>query len=217
MVHAFLVCFAALGAPTATEKEDARPFHTIHAEISDLLQREAQAKELATRAAIVRRMCALHDEILQDSRYATSDTLKEYRLRLRSRLLRVQLDLKQRIARSSDRDDKQKSDDYITLASASSESLAAADSLAGSLSLLDQSQGGPSYLLGLGGPTINDDYGRDLVMLIEQTINPMFWDTNGGPGTIVYYAPLRCLVVRATSEIHGNVGGLLGGLRGAGR
>ena len=218
MVRILAVCLAALVAPAAAaDDSDARPYHTIHGEISDLLKREAQAKNLAARAPVIRQMCALHREILKDDRYSTSDTLEEYRLRLWSRLRRVQTDLKQQLARSGDRDDKQAAADLATLAAADPESLAAADALAGSLSLMDQSQGGPSYALGFGGPALNDDYGDELVALIEQTINPMFWDTNGGPGTIVYYRPLLCLVVRATSEIHGTVGGALGGLRRAGR
>lgn len=219
MFHVVLVCLAALGSePSAAEnKAEPRPFHAIGAEISDLLRREALAKESTARAGVVQRMCELHGEILRDSRYSTSDTLAEYRLRLWSRLRRVQTDLKQQIARTGQKHDKQAADDYATLAAADSTSIAAADSLAESLAMLDQSQGGPGYLFGFGGRAGTPDFGQDLVDLIEQTINPAFWDTNGGPGTIVYYAPLRCIVVRATSEMHGNVSGLVGGLRAAGK
>jgi len=219
MVQVLVVCLAALGVEQSTSepKSEPRPFHAIHGEISDLLRHEAQAKEPSARADVVRRMCELHGEILRDSRFATSDTLAEYRIRLWSRLRRVQAELKQQIARSSDKHDKQAAEDYATLAAANSASIVAAESLAESLALLDLSQGGPGYLVGFGGRAVPPDFGQDLVDLIEQTINPEFWDTNGGPGTIVYYAPLRCIVVRATSEVHGNVGGLVGGLRAAGK
>lgn len=219
MVQVVFLCLAVLGAEqeSATPAEVLRPFHAIQGEISDLLRREAQAKEPAERAAIVRRMCELHGEILHDSRYATSDTLAEYRVRLWSRLRRVQGELKQQLARSADKPDKQSVASWEALAVADATSVAAADSLAESLAMLDQSQGGPGYLLSFGGRAGPADFGQDLVDLIEQTINPAFWDTNGGPGTIVYYAPLRCIVVRATSEVHGNVGGLIGGLRAAGK
>jgi len=219
MVQVLVVCLAILGVErtSAEPKSEPRPFHAIQAEISDLLRREAQAKEPSARAGVVQRMCELHGEILRDSRYVTSDTLAEYRIRLWSRLRRVQADLKQQIARSTDKHDKQAAEDYAALAAADSTSIAAADSLAESLAMLDQSQGGPGYLLGFGGRAVPPDFGQDLVDLIEQTINPAFWDTNGGPGTIVYYAPLRCIVVRATSEVHGNIGGLVGGLRAAGK
>ena len=226
MICATLVSAALLAADpsSAIAKDELRPFHAIQAEISDLLKREAQAKQPAARADVVRRMCALHGEILRDERYATSDTLADYRIRLWSRLRRVQAELKRQLARSADKDDRQAAADYAALATADELSLAAADSLAISLSMLDQSQGGPGYLMGLsgasgrgarGGGAGSGDYGDELVDLIEQTINPAFWDVNGGPGTIVYYRPLHCIVVRATSEMHGNVGGVLGGLRAA--
>jgi hypothetical protein len=67
-----------------------------------------------------------------------------------------------------------------------------------------------------GGPGPRD-HGQALVDLIERTISPDIWDTNGGPASIVYFAPLKVLVVRATSEVHESVGGVLGGLRQAGQ
>jgi hypothetical protein len=69
----------------------------------------------------------------------------------------------------------------------------------------------------MGGGTGPPDWGEALVELIERTIAPEFWDVHGGPGTIIYYRPLHVLVVRATSEVHGHVGGLLGAARDAGR
>jgi hypothetical protein len=66
---------------------------------------------------------------------------------------------------------------------------------------------------GLGGAAVRDD-GRQLVELIQQTIAPSSWDVNGGPGTVMYYPPLRVLVIRQTGETHGVIGDVLGGLRG---
>jgi hypothetical protein len=199
--------------PAASEP---RPYHDFHSQISELLKREAQAKEPSARSTAIRQICSLHGEIVRDPRFSTSDKLKEYRARLWSRLKKVQADLKRELARSADKSDKQALEDAQVLESADANSIAAADSLAASLALLDQSQGGPGYLLALGGGAVPGDHGRELVALIERTINPAFWDVVGGPGTIMYYPPLQCLVVRATSEVHGNVGGLLGGLRAAG-
>ena len=51
-----------------------------------------------------------------------------------------------------------------------------------------------------GGRAI-PDYGPRLVALIERTIAPDSWDVHGGSGTIVYYRPLRVLVVQATSTV----------------
>jgi hypothetical protein len=55
--------------------------------------------------------------------------------------------------------------------------------------------------------------GQALVDLIENTVAPDSWDVRGGPGTIIYYNPLRALVIRQTGEGHDNIGDVLGGLR----
>jgi hypothetical protein len=60
------------------------------------------------------------------------------------------------------------------------------------------------------------DWGPALVNLIERTIAPEKWGTVGGPFSIMYFAPLRVLVVRATAEVHNDVGRVVGGLRAAG-
>jgi hypothetical protein len=199
-----------------TVADDPRGYHEYQQQISELFKRESQAKDQSARAAAVRAMCDLHGEIVRDVRYGTSDVLKEYRGRLWSRLTKVKTELKQHLARDS-KNNKERLANTAVLESADAASVAAADSLASSLALLDQAQGGPGYLLSYGGLPGPPDFGPDLVDLIERTINPAFWDVVGGPGTIVYYAPLQCLVVRATAEVHGNIGGLVGGLRDAGK
>jgi hypothetical protein len=50
--------------------------------------------------------------------------------------------------------------------------------------------------------TGNEDYGPDLVELIQKTISPPTWDVNGGPGAIYYFRPQRALVVSAPGEVH---------------
>jgi len=188
--------------------------HDLQNQLSELLKREALAKDAPARAAAIRAMCEFHGEIVRDARFATSDTLKEYRARLWSRLTKIKGELKQQLARGG-KANKEALETTAVLEAADAASVAAADSLASSLALLDQTQGGPGYLLAFGGGAVLDT-GRDLVDLIERTINPAFWDVAGGPGTIVYYAPLQCLVVRATAEVHGRIGGVIGDLRAPG-
>jgi hypothetical protein len=200
--------------PTSGAQQTAateRGFHEFQQQISELLKRESQSKDQAARAAAVRAMCALHAEIVHDARYSNSDVLKEYRGRLWSRLTKVKAELKQQLARN--KSNKESLDNLATLESADSASVAAAESLATSLSLLDQVQSGPGPIMAFGGGPGAPDWGPDLVALIERTINPSFWDTVGGPGSIYYYRPLLCLVVRATAEVHEQIGGVIGGLR----
>jgi hypothetical protein len=51
-----------------------------------------------------------------------------------------------------------------------------------------------------GGPDMAG--ARELVELIRTTIAPETWDVNGGRGSIIYYSPLKVLVIRQTSEVH---------------
>ena len=67
-----------------------------------------------------------------------------------------------------------------------------------------------------GGGTVSD-HAQELIDLIQRTISPQSWDVNGGQGSMFYYRPLMALVVRTTSEVHGDVGGLLEALRRAGQ
>lgn len=216
MLSLLTICLAVVGVEGTPLKDSApaaiqRPFHEIQNELSDLLKREALTKDAVERATLIRRMCLLHHEILKDPRHEYAEAMKGYRVQVWARLKRIQLDLKNQIAREQ----KLKAPQVGT----DPELLAASDSLAASLSLNDSSLGGPSALLargGRGGRGVVDANGRELVDLIEQTINPDFWDTNGGPGSIRYFSPLMCLVVTATGEMHQNVGGLLDGVRAVG-
>ena len=216
MASLLLLLSAALAADKNSLSDSAapateRPFHDYQQQISELLKRESQAKQPRARAAAVRAMCELHGEIVHDARYANSDVLKEYRGRLWSRLTKVKTELKQQLGRN--KSNKESLDNLAALESADSGSIAAADTLATSLAMMDQLQSGPMRVLAFGGAAGPADFGPDLVALIERTINPSFWDTVGGPGSIIYYQPLLCLVVRATGEVHEQIGGVLGGLR----
>jgi len=57
------------------------------------------------------------------------------------------------------------------------------------------------------------DYGQDLVDVIHAVVQPPTWDINGGPGSVVYFRTYRVLVVTAPSEVHSEIGDLLGQLR----
>ncbi len=72
---------------------------------------------------------------------------------------------------------------------------------------------------GMGGSILgnaDDDHGQALVDLIQKTISPASWDVNGGQGSIYYWRPGRAIVVRATDEVHGNIGDVLRQIERAG-
>jgi hypothetical protein len=210
-----LVAFGADPAESPAGQESTpqfRRYHEISRELSETLRREATVRTKPERVAAIYQLTVLYQELKHDPRLAESETLTSYKNRLWGRLTKVKRDLQREFNRA---------DDDVTADAQAAESVDQMTvSLAESLSLVGYSAGGPAHLLshvrGSGGGGAIPDFGPDLVALIERTIAPEFWDVVGGPGTIVYYAPLRVLVVRATSEVHHKIGGVLGGVRAAG-
>lgn len=219
MTICFLLALVAAPPENASVERDAnspRPLYEIHRQISALCQRDSLAKSDQERATAAYDMTVLYREILDDPRLPTSNTLKEYKGRLWSRLTRVKKDAQAKIRREAKSRDKVDLADEAVLASLN----ATTQSLADQLTLVGWTMGGPAGVLSqtgaAGGGVGPPDFGPDLVDLIQRTIQPEFWDVNGGPGTIVYYRPLHCLVVRATSEVHHRLGGTIGALRAPG-
>jgi hypothetical protein len=204
---------SAKGEPETSSKQvTARRYHEINRDLRALLREQATAKTPGQQTLVIRKLVRLYGEICQHPDLATSDTLKSYRIKLRGRLLRIQQELERDIARQEKRSGQTAASGISSARLAD----AATKAMADQLSLIGYSLGGPGKVFSQGGAMGPPDYGPALVELIQRTIAPGFWDVNGGPGTIVYYAPLRALVVRATGEIHGNLRGALGGLRRAG-
>lgn len=202
-------------AAAANEDAEVRRYAEINDSMRNALRAEATAEDLGQRAVAVRQLTALYREILQDPRLETSDTLKSYKAKIWSRLTRIKADLQRTIDRNESEQRQQGPEiDAVALKQAT-------QSLAAQMSLMNYTLGGPANVLShsrasFGGRPVND-HGQELIDLIERTIKPDFWDVAGGPGSIFYYQPLMALVVRATSEVHGDVGGVLNALRRAGQ
>lgn len=192
-----------------------RRYHEIERDMTEALRSEARAQTPEARADAVRKMCGVYRELVSDPRLETSDELKSYKAKLWSRMTRIKRELEQRVARQAAEAPGRAPNDAEAQAIQD-----AAASLAAQMSYSNYTLGGPGYVLAhsgaaFGGGTVND-HAQELIDLIQRTITPNFWDVNGGPGSMFYYRPLMALVVRATSEAHGDVGGLLGALRRAG-
>ncbi|MDA1053078.1 MAG: hypothetical protein O3C40_21710 [Planctomycetota bacterium] len=211
-----LIAFGADAAESPASQDPTsqhRPYHEINRELRENLRREATARTKPERAAAIYQLTVIYSELKRDPRLFESETLMSYKNRLWGRLTKVKRDLQREFDRA---------DEDVTADAKAAESVDELTAgLTDSLSLVGYSAGGPAHLLsqarGSGGGGAVPDYGPGLVALIERTIAPEFWDVAGGPGTIFYYAPLRVLVVRATSEVHHDLGGVLGGIRAAGR
>ena len=222
MMHYMLVGLLLLGAePGASTTPITGPppavREKLHAEfdreIGAALKRESRANHPRERTAAIRELCRIHQELVADPRYSTTDWLKGFRAKVWGRLMQTKAELKRQLARQNGppgRGEVRETPEEIAREQAQS---TAADSLATTLGLLDSSLGSPGLLAARGGGAETEANGRELVELIQHTINPDSWDVNGGPGTIFYYAPLQCLVVRASTEVHENLGGVVGALR----
>jgi hypothetical protein len=202
-------------SPQAKSPQDGqlRGYHQLNDDLRDWMRREARAETRAERATAIRALCALHGELAADPRRPTSPTLQRYRAKLWKRLTAIKQELNREIARQERRSASGRGGADTLRREGSDASLA--DATAARRSSLGVRRAAAAEKgARAGGPYPPDD-GPALVALIEQTINPAFWDVKGGPGTIVYYAPLRAIVVRATTRIHEEIEKILRGLRSA--
>jgi hypothetical protein len=70
-----------------------RRYHQIDLDVRAWLKRESQARTREQRTTAIRNLARLYEEIRRDPRLPTSPTLQEYRVRVRSRLLRIRNEL----------------------------------------------------------------------------------------------------------------------------
>ena len=90
---------ANVGADTTSVRDVERPFHEVHGDLRDALRREAEATDPREWAATVLQLTDLYCEIMRDPRLSASGTLQGYRVKLRSRLLKIQKQLERDIER----------------------------------------------------------------------------------------------------------------------
>ena len=202
-------------SPETSERDNAadklrkRTGRELLAAVRETLARLARPKDDQLEASI-EEILFVHQELREDDAMAGSQR-EYYTAKVESRLNQLSIQLKKRIARNK-RLAKRKPPQQIRVPEKSGEQLA-------------QRVGGAAPpvqpLVGGGGAPArgrqpNDDYGQQLVDLIQKTIAPSTWDVNGGLGTIYYWRPGRALVVRQTGEVHEQMGNALGQLRRAG-
>jgi hypothetical protein len=165
--------------------------HEVRDLASLVLTRESAAKTPDERAAAVRDLSTLYLALARDTEMAREPKLK-LKAKLYSRLFAVKQELERDVER------RKEAGDYPRALESPGEAA-------------DQSG---EIAKPRGGGAVRD-YGETLVELIQATISPAHWDVNGGPGSIVYWPNLQVLVVRASGDAHGRVGGLFDGLRAA--
>ena len=210
MLHVILST-ALLGAPTDTSSAStdvsqppaARSFHQLTSDVRAALRAESGARNEPDGWRAVRQLIQLCDELSDDERLDRSPVLRRLRGVVVSRLRRIKRDIDKSNSNQLGDEEPQRIDEISGI-------------VAAQVANVGRAAAPPAALMPIAAVGQTRDFGPDLARLIERTISPDSWDVNGGPSTIVYYAPLRVLVVRAPSEIHGRVGPVLQGLRRAG-
>jgi hypothetical protein len=191
---ALVFLFTSFLSPAISAME-VRTLHEIGQSVSEALRVEYTATMPVQREAAILRLTDLYRELMTDSRLIISPTLNGYRVKVRSRLLGILKSMEYAMRHKT-------TNKYVN------QSSSLLNILQEHLRRSSKALGGANSMLQGNAARGVQDYGPALVNLIKTTISPEFWDINGGPGVIVYYPPLRLLVIRATSEIHHQIGGL---------
>ncbi|MGB7345453.1 MAG: hypothetical protein WBD20_14660 [Pirellulaceae bacterium] len=194
----FCVLFAASFAVFPSNLAAQSTLMELRNQSRELLREHAMADDSATQQQLTTALCDLYVVLRSDDRYWQSDMLQQDAGKIRRRLLTTasQITAKlrhQKIVRPTELGDWV--DDAIEKASEKRDSESSSD---------ESIQ--PPAAMAAGGIA---DNGWQLVELIQRVVAPDFWETNGGSGTIQYFAMRRVLVVRATSDVHEQIRDLL--------
>jgi hypothetical protein len=170
---------------------------TLRQQTRDLLKQEAVAPTGHRKDDALAALCDLYVVLRQDDRYSNSEMLQQDAAKIRRRLLTIAA---RREARLKREDTPRPTSMSRHVDSAISKALAAEPAERGNLGELafQGAQAAGAF-----------DNGWQLVELIQRIVEPSFWDTQGGPGTVRYFAIRRVLVVRATSDVHQQIRELL--------
>jgi hypothetical protein len=183
------------GRPASAEA----PLTKLRHETRGLLKQEAVLDAGPAKDAAIAALCDLYVVLRSDDRYATSEMLRGDATKVRRRLLST----------AHHREAQLKRDGIDRPANLSSEVDAAVSYALANKQTFLRDLIEPS---GQGGGALPDT-GWQLVELLQRIVAPDFWDRQGGPGTIRYFAMRRVLVVRATTDVHEQIKDLLMALR----
>lgn len=192
-------CIACLYLLSCQPTVAATPLTILRHETRELLKHEAVLEDGLAKDAAIAALCDLYVVLRNDERYHSSNMLQGDVAKVRRRLLSAAHRREARLKR-----------DGIERP----ESLSATVDAAIAAALADP-QTQVSDLVepsGQGGGALPDT-GWQLVELLQRVVAPDFWDRQGGPGTIRYFAMRRVLVVRATTDVHEQIKDMLMALR----
>ena len=188
--------------------------HELRVAVRSALKQEANSSGAEYEPA-VRELVRVHQQLQGDVLLVRDERLQLTHI-VKQRLQRASTQIEKKSTKNKAKGEKGDSFDQTRTASLGTLANIIQESLPGQWQeppvAAQQFAFGGNAATGQGRPAARDR-GQELVELIQITIAPDTWDVNGGLGTIVYFAPGKSLVVRQTSEVHGNLGGLIRDLR----
>lgn len=193
-------------AQTNDESTNAdRPIPEMRKDMKAFIKRSKSRDEVEKNAAIVD-LCVLHRQVVSDSRFEENPSLVNLRAQIANRLKKCQQDIELALLRAQrDADKKAKaSNDNVAdsmLLDAEMEmnlDYELAEELSQQLHVAGQLIGGPSQVFSYANGNFGPGNAQDLIRLIETTIDPGSWRTNGGNGRMFFYQPACALVVSAS-------------------
>ncbi len=178
----------------------------------------SKSQDAQTQRNAVFNLCALHHEVVSDSRFHTSQRIQGFRVVAANRLKGFVKEQSREFKEQNLEADTQSGDTIQAVDEHQAENEAIFQSALESYELLGHLSGGPAQVFDYAGGRMGGapwDNGQQLVDLIQNTIDPAFWRDNGGSGAIHYYQPSRVLVISASQRIHDLTEDLLWKLRAA--
>jgi hypothetical protein len=214
------------GEPTTVKTgAPARTGQQLRDAVHAAMRQQATAKG-TEQAAAVRSLTDIYQDVVA-STVLPSREQRQLRTQIRSRLMRTSKTLERQLAKAQAADEPQVRPPADQLAN---------EQPPANRAILAQAQGNPARQAGAAGAQAGRAAGRfgpggqvagaaqnwnaqtnqnaqQLIDLIQNTIAPASWETNGGLGTIMYFAPSQVLVIRQTDAVQGQVGQAIQGLR----
>ena len=200
--------------------EDERPISDMRKDMKAFIKRSKSDEQSKKFAAIVD-LCALHREIVSDTRYEANPSLVNLRAQVGNRLKKCQQELELaelREARALARENKNSDNAAGDAQLLDSEiepnyEYIIAQEMSQHLHLSSQMTGGPSQVFSYANGNFGPGDAQDLIQLIETTIDPASWRTNGGNGQMFFYRPACALVVSASAQTQDRITDLLRQMR----
>lgn len=197
-----------------------RPIAEMRKDMKAFIKRSKSDDQTKMYAAVVD-LCALHREIVTDSRYDSNPSLVNLRAQVGNRLKKCQqaIELTElRAARALARENRNAEPPAGDAELLESEiepnyEYVLAQELSQHLHFASQMTGGPSQVFSYANGNFGPGDAQDLIRLIETTISPDTWRTNGGDGRMFFYRPACALVVSASAQTQDRLNDLLRQMR----